>query len=295
MKHIFDREKKAAIVHCACPQMDTITMTGDHTLGQHTTYADEYSPGLLVAIARAENRAAMGLGVDLPFQGVDIWNAWELTWLENNGRPNVATLQLRVPAESPNIIESKSLKLYLNSYSMSRFDTAEDVCSRISSDLSGCADAEVVVSLGTASSACDASTESLPGNCIDDLQVECKVWDVDASLLQADQDNNVSEALHSNLLRSLCPVTSQPDFGSVLLNYEGPKIDPASLLRYIVSFRKHSDFHEACVERMFLDIKERCRPTKLAVYARFQRRGGIDINPFRADTGFILADILRIS
>ena len=270
-------------------------MTGNNALGQHSNYADEYSPGLLVAITRAENRAAMGLGVDLPFQGVDIWNAWELTWLENKGRPTVATLQLRVPAESPNIIESKSLKLYLNSYAMSRFDTAEDVCSRITSDLSGCADAEVVVSLGPASSASSASIKSLPGDCIDDLDVECNVWDVDASLLQADQGNNVSEALHSNLLRSLCPVTSQPDFGSVLVNYEGPEIDSASLLRYIVSFRQHKDFHEACVERMFLDIKERCRPTRLAVYARFQRRGGIDINPFRADAGLVLADILRIS
>lgn len=275
--------------------MDTMTITGNHALGQHSSYPDEYSPGLLVAIARAENRAAIGLGVDLPFQGVDIWNAWELTWLENSGRPNVATLQLRVPAESPNIIESKSLKLYLNSYSMSRFDTAQDVCSRITSDLSGCADAEVVVSLGTAGSASGASTESLPGNCIDDLEVECNLWDVDASLLQADQGNTVSAALHSNVLRSLCPVTSQPDFGSVLVNYEGPEIDPKSLLRYIVSFRKHKDFHETCVERIFLDIKERCRPTKLAVYARFQRRGGIDINPFRADAGVVLADILRTS
>jgi len=275
--------------------MDTMTMTGNQTLGQQASYTDKYSPGLLVAIARVENRAAMGLSLDLPFQGVDIWNAWELTWLENNGRPNVATLQLRVPAESPNLIESKSLKLYLNSYSMSRFDTADDVCSRIRSDLSGCADAEVVVSLGPASSASSASIESLPGNCIDDLDVECNVWDVDASLLQADQGNIVSAALHSNVLRSLCPVTSQPDFGSVLVNYEGPEIDSASLLRYIVSFRQHKDFHEACVERMFLDIKERCRPTRLAVYARFQRRGGIDINPFRADAGVVLADILRIS
>ena len=267
-------------------------MTGDHTLGQQTTYPDEYSPELLVTIPRAENRATMGLGVDLPFQGVDIWNAWELTWLENNGRPSVATLQLRVPAESPNIIESKSLKLYLNAYSMSRFDTAEVVRSKIASDLSDCADAEVVVSLGTASG---ASSDSLPGSCIDDLHVDCDAWDVDASLLQADQSSIVSEALHSNLLRSLCPVTSQPDFGSVLLKYEGPQIDRASVLRYIVSFRKHQDFHEACVERMFLDIKERCRPTSLAVYARFQRRGGIDINPFRADSGLTLADLLRIS
>ncbi len=263
--------------------MDTITMIGNHPPGHQSAYPDEYSPEMLVAIARAENRAALGLGPELPFHGVDIWNAWELTWLSNSGKPDIATVEIRVPAQSPSIIESKSLKLYLNSFSMSRYDAAADVRSTISADLSRCAGAAVEVSLLEAAANDQAGSESLPGDCIDNLNLECGGWDVDARLLQANREDVGSESLHSHLLRSLCPVTSQPDSGSVLIRYEGPKIERASLLRYIVSFRQHNDFHEACVERMFLDIKERCGPAKLTVYARYQRRGGIDINPFRSD------------
>jgi len=263
--------------------MDTVTMIGNHPPGQQSAYPDEYSPEMLVAIARAENRAALGLGPELPFHGVDIWNAWELTWLSNSGKPGIATVEIRVPAQSPNIIESKSLKLYLSSFSMSRYDTVNEIRSRILADLRLCAGSEVEVSLQPADSTDGVGTGSLPGDCIDSLDVDCSAWDVDAGLLQADKDDFVSESLHSHLLRSLCPVTSQPDFGSVLIRYEGPRIERASLLRYIVSFRQHNDFHEACVERMFLDIKDRCEPTKLTVYARYQRRGGIDINPFRSN------------
>ncbi len=258
-------------------------MIGNRPPGQQSAFPDEYSPDLLVAIARAENRAVLGLEARLPFQGVDIWNAWELTWLTSTGKPGVATVEVRVPAQSPNIIESKSLKLYLNSFAMSRYDTAEEVRSRISSDLSRCAGAAIEVSLLDTAANDGAGSATLPGDCLDDLDVDCSAWDVDAELLQADEDDCVSESLHSHLLRSLCPVTSQPDFGSVLIRYEGPRIERASLLRYIVSFRQHHDFHEACVERMFLDIKKRCGPAKLTVYARYQRRGGIDINPFRSD------------
>ena len=263
--------------------MDTITMIGNHPPRQQSAYPDEYSPEMLVAIARAENRAALELGPESPFHGVDIWNAWELTWLSNTGKPGIATVEIRVPAQSPNIIESKSLKLYLNSFSMSRYHTVKEIRSRISADLGRCAGAEVEVSLQPAGSTDRAGTESLPGDCIDDLEIECGTWDVDARLLQANREDIVSESLHSHLLRSLCPVTSQPDSGSVLIRYEGPKIERASLLRYIVSFRQHKDFHEACVERMFRDIKDRCEPSKLTVYARYQRRGGIDINPFRSN------------
>jgi 7-cyano-7-deazaguanine reductase len=283
MKHIFDREKTAGIVHCASPQMDTITMTGDSPPGQQSAYPDEYAPELLLGISRSENRATLGLGDELPFQGVDIWNAWELTWLTNSGQPNVATLEIRVPAESPRIIESKSLKLYLNSFSMSRYEAVEDIRGTITADLSRCVEAEIEVSLLESGSGDVPDCESLPGDCIDDLYVECQTWDVDASLLEADAEEVVSESLHSHLLRSLCPVTSQPDSGSVLITYEGPRIDRPSLLRYIASFRQHQDFHETCVERMFLDIKAKCEPSRLSVYARYQRRGGIDINPFRSD------------
>ena len=286
MQHDFAREKKAGIVHRSSPQMDTITMTGDSPLGQQSEYPDEYSAALLFAMERAESRATLGLGDDLPFQGVDIWNAWELTWLANNGQPRIATVEMRVPAESPNIVESKSLKLYLNSFSMSSYESADEVRDVIRRDLSRCvgSDADVILQIPAATEG--QSSDSLPGDCIDDADVECDTWDVDASLLQSNSNDIVTESLHSHVLRSLCPVTSQPDLGSVLISYSGPKINRASLLRYIVSFRKHNDFHEACVERMFLDIQERCGPDQLAVCARYQRRGGIDINPCRANFPF---------
>jgi len=263
--------------------MDTITLTRESPLGQRSEYPDEYSPDLLFAISRIENRATLGLGEDLPFQGVDIWNAWELTWLGMNGQPQVATLEIQVPATSPNIVESKSLKLYLNSFSMSRYDSADTVRRVIEGDLTQYVGAGVHILLCRPETNEGRAVDKLPGTCIDELEVDCDNWDVDADLLAADSSDLVSESLHSHCLRSLCPVTSQADTGSVLIAYEGPKIDPVSLLRYIVSFRQHKDFHEACVERMFLDIKDRCAPDKLSVYARYQRRGGIDINPFRSD------------
>ena len=263
--------------------MDTITLTNESPLGQRSEYPDEYSPDLLFAIPRSENRAVLGLGEDLPFRGLDIWNAWELTWLAMNGQPRVATAEIQVPATSPNIVESKSLKLYLNSFSMSRYDSADAVEGVIAADLTQCAGAGVHISLSSPETSDGQAVDKLPGICIDDIEVDCDNWDVDANLLAVDTSELVSESLHSHLLRSLCPVTSQADTGSVLVTYEGPKIAPASLLRYIVSFRQHKDFHEACVERMFLDIKDRCAAEKLSVYARYQRRGGIDINPFRSD------------
>ena len=263
--------------------MDTITMTGDSPLGQQSDYPDEYSARLLFAIERAENRATLGLGGDLPFHGADIWNAWELTWLSASGQPRVATVEIRVPAESPAIVESKSLKLYLNSFAMTRFDSAEAVREVIARDLTSCIGAEAAVNMQIPAITEGQTSEKLPGDCIDDLDVDCDTWNVDPSLLKSDINEIATESLHSHVLRSLCPVTAQPDLGSILVNYSGPKIDRASLLRYIVSFRKHNDFHEACVERIFLDILKQCRPTKLTIYARYQRRGGIDINPFRSN------------
>jgi 7-cyano-7-deazaguanine reductase len=258
-------------------------MTGDSPLGRQTEYPDEYSPELLFAIARAENRTALGLSSELPFGGVDIWNAWEMTWLAGTGQPHVATAEIRVPADSPNILESKSLKLYLNSFSMSRYDSIEELQRAIAVDLSKSAGSEVSVAIHEPNSTEGAPTATLPGICIDDLEVSCDSREVDSKLLEADATDVVRESLHSHILRSLCPVTSQPDSGSLLISYEGPRIDRASLLRYIASFRQHMDFHEACVERMFMEISARCGISRLSVYARYQRRGGIDINPFRSN------------
>jgi 7-cyano-7-deazaguanine reductase len=247
-------------------------------LGRATDYPQKYAPEALCAVARSDSRQTLGITGALPFAGVDIWNAWELTWLGDSGKPQVATAEVVVPADSPNIVESKSLKLYLGSFAMTRFRTAERMAETIAADLSECAGAPVEVTL-------DAETPlaTFPGACIDSLDVECAEWEVDAGLLESDPAREVQEHLHTHLLRSLCPVTGQPDIGSVLVSYAGPKIDPASLLRYVVSFREHNDFHEACVERMFIDIQAQCRPTTLSVYARYQRRGGIDINPLRTN------------
>ena len=250
----------------------------DSALGRITEYPRRYSPDVLFPIARSEARTANGIGTELPFTGTDIWNAWELTWLSPAGRPSVATAEIRVPADSPRLIESKSLKLYLGSFAMSRYEKADEVCNTIAYDLSAAAGASVEIRFDV-----DSQIVPLDGRCIDDLDVACEATDVDAALLQCDTNTNVEESLHTHLLRSLCPVTSQPDLGSLQISYAGPKIDAGSLLRYIVSFREHDDFHEACVERIFVDVLRSCAAEKLSVSARYQRRGGIDINPFRTN------------
>ena len=248
-------------------------------LGRKSDYPGHYDAGLLFAIPRSEARAALKIA-ELPFRGVDIWNAWELTWLDPQGKPRVATAEIRVPADTPNLIESKSLKLYLNSFAMTRLESAGDVQRVICKDLRECAGGKVTVKLGDSSA---TTIQTLPGYCLDDLAVSCNAFDVDAGLLQADSSAAVEETLHTHLLRSLCPVTAQPDIGSLAIRYRGPKIDRESLLRYVVSFREHNDFHEACIERMFVDIIECCGAESLSVTARYQRRGGLDINPFRSN------------
>lgn len=252
-------------------------------LGEPTEYAEEYSPQVLYSMPRIEGRQELGLGGQLPFQGEDVWNAWELTWLDMSGKPVVATATITVNAESANIVESKSLKLYLNSLAMTRYASKNDVARIIGDDLSELTGSEVAVTVTTAGDSSTGRIDELPGDCIDDLGVLIVGSGVDASLLKTAGSEPVSEELHSHLLRSNCPVTNQPDMGSVLIRYRGPRIDRESLLRYIVSFRQHNDFHEACVERMFLDIKKQCQADRLTVYARYNRRGGLDINPFRSD------------
>lgn len=252
-------------------------------LGKSTDYPQEYAPEVLAAVARSAAREAIGLGKELPFSGMDIWNAWELSWLAESGKPIVATAVITVPADSTNIVESKSLKLYLNSFAMSRYAAKGEVAGIIARDLTDLTESNVVVDVSPATETASHRIVDFPGDCIDHLDVQIDGNGVDAKLLQAESGVSVDEALHSHLLRSNCPVTNQPDMGSVLIRYGGPKIDRESLLSYIVSYRRHRDFHEACVERMFVDLKERCNLQKLTVYARYNRRGGIDINPFRSD------------
>jgi len=258
-------------------------MTKEIPLGRATPYLEHYSPESLYAIARTDGRAALGLPAKLPFHGTDIWNAWELTWLSGEGLPQVSTAEISVPADSTNIIESKSLKLYLNSFAMTQYESDAVVAGTIATDLSACADAGVAVRMFQPTATDAANVARLPGLCLDVPGAACRTYEVDANLLSADKTDVVSEDLYSHLLRSQCPVTGQPDTGSVMISYRGPRIDRQSLLRYIVSYRQHSDFHESCVERMFVDILEHCGPERLTVYARYQRRGGIDINPFRSN------------
>ena len=251
---------------------------GKLPLGRDTGYPQNYAPETLFAIPRSDSRAPLGIGAPLPFHGVDIWNAWELTWLNERGRPEVGVAEIRVPADSPHLVESKSLKLYLGSFAMTRIARA-DLAATIARDLSDSAGATVEVLLDPV-----VDIAGLNGACIDTLDIECASTDVDAELLRSNENEIADEVLHSHLLRSLCPVTGQPDMASIEFAYEGPRIDRESLLRYIVSFREHQDFHEACVERMFVDIMARCQPSALAIHARYTRRGGIDINPVRSTT-----------
>lgn len=255
----------------------------DIPLGRETAYPDTYAPDVLAPIPRADARASLGISDPLPFDGIDIWNAWEMTWLAPGGRPVTATVEIHVPATSANIVESKSLKLYLNSFSMTEYDGPADVESLIRTDLSSVTGAPVKLDLQTGAPQA-SKIDTLPGHCVDGLDVTCQFDRVDPGTLGTRGGGIIEETLHTHVLRSLCPVTSQPDFGSLLVAYRGKPIDREGLLQYVASFRRHNDFHEACVERMFIDIKQRCDCERLSVYARYNRRGGIDINPWRSDT-----------
>jgi 7-cyano-7-deazaguanine reductase len=260
--------------------------TPEHSpLGKSTAYADRYDPSLLFPIPRAEKRAEIGVAELLPFRGVDIWNAYELSWLDLHGKPVVALAEFRVPAASPNIIESKSFKLYLNGFAQERIADATALAATLVHDLSAAAGAMVGVQLSDAKAASYAVTD-LDGQLLDSQSIEIDHYGPpEAAFLSVDNSAvAVEETLVSHLLRSNCPVTGQPDWGSVQITYRGPPIEHAGLLRYLVSFRNHNEFHEQCVERIFVDLMEHCAPQQLSVYARYTRRGGLDINPFRSST-----------
>jgi 7-cyano-7-deazaguanine reductase len=261
----------------------------DSSLGQATAYPQCYDPGLLFPIPRAAQRAELGLGERLPFTGEDLWTAYELSWLDARGKPQVAMAEFRVPADSPCLIESKSWKLYLNSFANERMGSTAELVERLRADLSTAAGARLGVDLQLPQD-WRLDHRPLPGECIDaqDIAVDC-YGPPQPELLHADADALVEESLVSHLLKSNCPVTGQPDWASVQIAYAGPRIERAGLLRYLVSFRNHSDFHEHCVERIFVDLSARCAPTRLSVYARYTRRGGLDINPFRSSEAGAIA------
>jgi len=256
-------------------------------LGKPTEYRATYAPDLLHPIPRQLKRDELGLsGAALPFVGEDLWNAYELSWLNPKGKPVVAVGALRVPADSPNLIESKSLKLYLNSLNQTAFAHADAVAATLRADLSAAAGAPVAVELTPLGRRPAARIAYPEGALLDDLDIACDIYQPAPQLLAVQDGPAVEETLVSHLLKSNCLVTGQPDWAMVVIRYRGQPIDRAGLLRYIVSFREHNEFHEQCVERIFCDISRRCRPGALAVHARYTRRGGLDINPFRASGGF---------
>lgn len=264
-------------------------------LGKSSAYVATYSPEQLFPIPRAPKWAELGLTAEtLPYQGVDIWNCYELSWLLPSGKPVVAIGEFCIPADSPNIIESKSFKLYLNSLNQSVFDSREALVKVMTKDLSAVAGKPVGVRLHTLDEAAAEGVTSLPGRCIDDLEVTIKDYDApQADLLRCDAGRQIEDCVHSHLLRSNCPVTGQPDWGSLVVDYRGAALDAASLLAYLISFRQHADFHEQCVERIFLDLQRLLKPERLTVYARYLRRGGLDINPYRS-TETVTADNGRL-
>lgn len=253
------------------------------TLGQKTEYASQYDPSLLQPVPRSLNRDDLELSGALPFQGCDLWTLYELSWLNGNGLPQVAIGEVSIPATSANLIESKSFKLYLNSFNQTRFNTWQEVEKSLTEDLSRCAGEPVTVKVRPLSDYTGENIVSMQGDCIDNQDLIINSYDFDASLLENATDGEiVDEILHSHLLKSNCLITNQPDWGSVEIRYCGPRIHRDALLRYIVSFREHNEFHEQCVERIFTDIMRYCKPDTLTVYARYTRRGGLDINPFRS-------------
>ncbi len=251
-------------------------------LGKETHYPDQYDPTLLFPIPRSGGRSQLSLQPHPQWYGADIWNAYELSWLNPKGKPQVAMARFTFEAAAPNIIESKSFKLYLNSFNQTRLDSTESLLARLQQDLSAASGAPVSIQLIEPAGFARQAIEDLDGTLLDELDIAPSQYEPDASLLQCRPETIVQETLVSNLLKSNCPVTRQPDWGSLQIRYEGPAIDHVSLLEYIISYRNHDGFHEQCVEQVFCDIIKQCQPVKLFVYARYTRRGGLDINPWRS-------------
>jgi len=269
----------------------------DLPLGKSTDYQSKYSRELLQAVPRSMNREELGCVETQPFFGVDIWHAYELSWLNDKGKPIVMLARCCLTCSTPNIIESKSFKLYLNSFNQSSFSSSSEVKTVLEHDLSNVAGGAVDVELIHADNVSSLAAAALPGQCIDDLDVSIDEYDLNPSLLKLEQgiDEVVSETVHSHLLKSNCLITNQPDWASVVINYTGRQIDHESLLKYLISFRTHNEFHEQCVERIYCDLLKVCEPQELSVQALYTRRGGLDINPFRTSDPNAQAPLRRVN
>ena len=261
-------------------------------LGEKTEYITTYTPDLLYPIARQIGRTEIGVGKELPFYGYDVWNGYELSWLNAKGKPEVAIGELIFPITSVNLIESKSLKLYLNSFNSSKFSSIEEVSKMIIKDLSASVQAEVGVKIIHINDY-QEKLFNLSGICLDNNNITCDKYNINPNYLLV-EEIETEEILYSHLLKSNCLVTGQPDFASVQISYQGNKINHQGLLKYIVSFRDHNEFHEQCIERIFVDIMRKCAPKQLTVYGRYTRRGGLDINPYRSTYQNYLAKNMRL-
>lgn len=253
-------------------------------LAQSTSYCGQYDSSLLFPIPRQEKREELGFDLEsMPFQGLDIWTAFEVSWLNLKGKPNAVIAEFAFPADSPNLIESKSFKLYLNSFNGTRFESQQQVEALLIKDLSlACGDSVDVLIRGLDFN--ESVIGILPGENLDNLDIEVTDYQVNPTLLTTEVSvEKVSETLNSHLLKSNCLVTGQPDWGSVVIRYQGMQINHENLLKYFISFREHNEFHEQCIERIFTDIMKQCKPDNLTVYARYVRRGGLDINPYRSN------------
>ncbi|OLF78675.1 NADPH-dependent 7-cyano-7-deazaguanine reductase QueF [Alteromonas sp. W12] len=267
------------------PQKITISVPDDLSLGKQVDYEFEYNPGLLQGVPRSLSRDTLNLaGSGLPFDGIDTWTGYELSWLNLKGKPNVAILECHVPITSKNLIESKSFKLYLNSFNQTKFASAEDVRQVLQADLSACAGEPVEVKLILPEQFSSLQFQEFNGTLLDSLDVEIDQYSPNTQYLTvAKNETGIQETLVSHLLKSNCLITSQPDWASIQIRYEGKAIEHEGLLKYLISFRQHNEFHEQCVERIYNDIMQHCQPDKLTVCARYTRRGGLDINPFRSN------------
>jgi 7-cyano-7-deazaguanine reductase len=256
------------------------------SLGKTTRYCSEYNPDLLQAVPRSLNRDDLSLtSTNLPFFGEDVWYGYELSWLNSKGKPIVAVAEFRFPCTSPNIVESKSFKLYLNSFNQSRFDSWKKVEQCLIKDLSTTAGAKASVSLFKVDNCPNLSIAIDEAKCIDELDIDISQYDYTANLLANKPEqtySKISEYLVSHLLKSNCLITNQPDWASIYIKYQGNAINHSKLLQYLISFRQHNEFHEQCVERIFCDLQKHCQLEHLTVFARYTRRGGLDINPFRS-------------
>lgn len=265
-------------------------------LGKKSPYEDQYNPEKLFPIPRHLRRDELGLGATLPFFGYDIWNHFEVSWLNPKGKPIVAIAEIIYSADSSHIIESKSMKLYFNSLNNTVFESLSLVEKTVTEDLSARLNASTV--RVTITPLQDFKPQllhaRLPGQSIDELDVTCTRYHTDESSLFTESDQLVEETLCSDLLKSNCLVTNQPDWCSVQIQYKGKKINQEGLLKYLVSFRNDNEFHEQCIEKIFIHLLNRCSPEMLTVYGRSTRRGGIDINAFRSTQPVLLEHIANI-